>query len=74
MHVVEILEVVASPGPGLKFARPLANFSEVRAGEAIATWEGGEVRLEHGGIAFQVREHAPDGQPCLLVARERGTA
>lgn len=74
VHVIEVLEVVACPGPGLSFNRPLSNFTEVRAGEPIATWEGGEVRLQQGGIAFQPREHADPGQPCLLVARERGTA
>ncbi len=75
LNVVEIVQAIECPGPGLRFSRPLANFTEVRAGEVIGTYDGGgELRIPRGGVAFLPREDVAPGAPCLLIAKERGSA
>lgn len=72
VHVIEITEALFVPAPGLQFARPLANGTEIRKGEVIATCSAGQIRMTKDAVVFMPNESAAVGEPFVLLARERG--
>lgn len=72
VRVYQVEEALPSPGPGLRFLRPLGNTSPVRAGEVLGISASGEVRVPRDGAVFLPRESALPGEPCLLLARDLG--
>jgi predicted deacylase len=80
LRVYALEDSLLCPGPGLRFARALDNATAVRDGELLGTWDGAsgesggrrELRAPRDAVIFLPREHAAPGEPCMLLARDRG--
>lgn len=68
LRVWRITRVLRAPGPGLRFVRALDNEGAVRAGERLATSDGGDLLAPGDGVVFLPREGVPKGAAAALFA------